>query len=249
MGSIDGFDGVTVGLGSFSNIDRYVGSNASGDVLTGLDENTIWNLQGFKLYTSGDHSLDLAGVEILRGGNGDDTFIIKGSINFLLDGGGGNNTLDYSQYNKAISVDLENLSATGLSSFTNIQNLIGSLYADTLIGSDAGSTFIITGTDTGSINGTLSFTGFENLVGGSGNDIFLISGSGNISGKVDGGAGNDTLDYSYYDQAVTVNLADGIAPGINDGEETGISSIENITGSAFDDILIGDDGSNIIKWW
>jgi Ca2+-binding RTX toxin-like protein len=87
LGSIDGFDGVTVGLGSFSNIDRYVGSNASGDVLTGLDENTIWNLQGFKLYTSGDHSLDLAGVEILRGGNGDDTFIIKGSINFLLDGG------------------------------------------------------------------------------------------------------------------------------------------------------------------
>jgi Ca2+-binding RTX toxin-like protein len=63
---------------------------------------------------------------------------------------------------------------------------------------------------------------------------------------VDNGA-NDTLDYSYYDQAVTVNLADGIAPGINDGEETGISSIENITGSAFDDTLIGDDGSNIIK--
>ncbi len=247
IGSIDGFAGTATCLnGSFTNIDRYVGSSTSGDVLTGLDENTVWNLQGFKLYASAGHNLDLSGVEILRGGNGDDTFIIKGPINFLLDGGGGNNTLDYSQFNSAITVNLQNSSATGLNSFSNIQALVGSTYGDTLIGYDRGSVFSITGSDTGLVDGTFTFTGVENLAGGSGDDSFAFSGSGGISGTVAGGEGSDTLDYSAYDSSVTVDLATGTATGIKADADNGCNGIENITGSRFNDSLTGDDGANII---
>jgi Ca2+-binding RTX toxin-like protein len=247
IGAIDGFTGTATGLaGSFTNIDHYVGSDASGDVLTGLDEDTVWNLQGFKLYASGGHNLDLTGVEILRGGNGDDTFIIKGATTFLLDGGGGNNTLDYSQYTQAITVDLQNSNATGLNSFSNIQSLVGSAYVDTLIGTDAGSIFNVTGEDEGNVDGSFAFSGVEKLVGGSGNDSFAFSGSGSISATVIGGAGNDTIDYSTYGSAVNVDLSTGTSTGINADAEDGISGIENIVGSAFDDSLTGDDNDNII---
>ncbi len=43
---------------------------------------------------------------------------------------------------------------------------------------------------------SITFSGFENLVGGSADDRFVFGRRGGLTGKVDGGAGNNTLDLS-----------------------------------------------------
>ncbi len=89
------------------------------------------------------------------------------------------------------------------------------------------------------------------LSGGAGDDM-LFGGSGDdtLEGGVgadllNGGPGSDTASYADSAQGVTINLATGAASG---GEAEGdlFQSIENIIGSAFGDILTGDDGDNVI---
>src|SRR5690606_5941158 len=60
---------------------------------------------------------------------------------------------------------------------------------------------------------------------------------------LDGGAGTDTVSYADAAGAVTVDLEAGEASG--DGADT-LISIENVTGSAFDDTLSGTAGVNVI---
>src|SRR5262249_11527733 len=85
---------------------------------------------------------------------------------------------------------------------------------------------------------------------GAGNDTFKVEGD-NASGLVgsvtlDGQTGTDTLDYSGFffpNNPVRVNLATGTATGVAGG----VSNIENVIGSVGDDILIGDDQSNVLN--
>jgi len=83
--------------------------------------------------------------------------------------------------------------------------------------------------------------GANTLYGEDGNDI-LIGGSGNDT--LDGGSGSDTASYITAPSSVTVNLSTGTATG-GDGSDT-LVSIESVTGSHYDDILIGNSGNNII---
>jgi Ca2+-binding RTX toxin-like protein len=84
--------------------------------------------------------------------------------------------------------------------------------------------------------------GADALDGGNGNDI-LIGGAG--ADTLNGGSGTDTASYSSSGVAVTVNLGAGTA---TDGDAAGdvLTSIENLTGSAFDDTLTGNAGVNQI---
>jgi Ca2+-binding RTX toxin-like protein len=58
---------------------------------------------------------------------------------------------------------------------------------------------------------------------------------------IDGGAGSNWLDYSGHGSGVTVNLAAGTATGL-----AGISRIENVVGSPFNDTLTGDAANNVL---
>ena len=80
-------------------------------------------------------------------------------------------------------------------------------------------------------------------MGGEGNDT-LIGGPG--ADALDGDAGLDTASYAGSSTAVTVNLSDGTATG-GDAEGDTFTSIENLTGSAFDDTLIGDSSDNVLE--
>jgi len=62
---------------------------------------------------------------------------------------------------------------------------------------------------------------------------------------LDGGLGTDTASFANATGSVTVNLLPG---GTNGGEAAGdtLTSIENLTGSAFNDTLTGDSGRNIL---
>ncbi len=109
---------------------------------------------------------------------------------------------------------------------------------DTLIGPDIDSTWNITGIDCGSVAGAI-FTDIENLIGGTGADIFVFANGSQISGVIDGGWGTNTLDYSDYTTDVAVDLYIGAATGTGE-----VSNIQNVTGGAGNDSLIGDEAAN-----
>jgi Ca2+-binding RTX toxin-like protein len=78
-------------------------------------------------------------------------------------------------------------------------------------------------------------SGADTLKGGPGDDI------------LDGGSGNDTVNYSDALSGVTVSLAVTARQNTGGGGQDKLDSIENLTGSAFNDVLTGDDGANSIN--
>jgi Ca2+-binding RTX toxin-like protein len=103
----------------------------------------------------------------------------------------------------------------------SIENLYGSYYNDTFVGSAAA-------------NALYGLNGNDSLIGGAGADT------------LDGGSGADTADYSHSPTGVAVALyTDSAAGGDAEGDE--LDSIENVAGSAHDDDLWGDDGVNLLS--
>ncbi|HND53794.1 MAG TPA: hypothetical protein PLV92_15400, partial [Pirellulaceae bacterium] len=154
-------------------------------------------------------------------------------------------------------------------SITNVDNLIGSSAigsspssGDTVtLDLDVPAVWNITDAGVGNVqvsapNRVLTFSGIENLVGASSSQDRFVFGSGtpSLAGRIDGrGAPNgsdvslgDLLDYSAYSVAITANLTTGVAPGVGGGLATDAngSSIEQLVGSAFNDVLIGDSDRN-----
>ncbi|MGL4965276.1 MAG: beta strand repeat-containing protein [Inquilinus sp.] len=194
--------GVTVDLASGVNS----GGEAQGDVLQSIE-----NLTGsaFADTLRGD-----AGANGLDGGAGAD----------LLDGGAGIDTARYSASAAAVTVDLRIGTGTGGDAqgdvLQNIENIVGSAFADILQGSAAANV----------------------LSGGDGDD--LINGYGGAD-ALDGGAGIDTVYYNGSAAAVTVDLRTGTGAG-GDAQGDVLTGIENIIGSAFADLLRGNAGTNAI---
>ena len=92
----------------------------------------------------------------------------------------------------------------------------------------------------------------ENYVAGSGDDIIVGNAADNVlegsagADDIDGQLSLDTAAYTGSSTAVTVNLSDGTASG-GDAEGDTLTSIENLSGSAFDDTLTGDTADNVLE--
>jgi Ca2+-binding RTX toxin-like protein len=155
-----------------------------------------------------------------------------------------------------------------------IEVLQGSFQDDLLIGDAgdnelrgrSGSDVLIGGAGNDRLEGEASYDeisgddslfggeGDDALRGGGGNDI-LIGGAGDdgFNGGegadiIDGGDGNDLISYGYGrvdDPAVYVNIATNESYG---GEAEGdiIRNIENVYGGSGDDVLIGEEGRNVL---
>jgi Ca2+-binding RTX toxin-like protein/carbon monoxide dehydrogenase subunit G len=114
---------------------------------------------------------------------------------------------------------------------------------------NGGVTFADTGVTELSITGgrgndtITGMAGVDHLFGGAGNDTIVGGGGADI---LDGGNGTDTVDYSASSAGVTVNLANTGAQSGRDAAGDVLSNFENITGSAFNDTLIGDAGANVL---
>ncbi|MCH4881079.1 retention module-containing protein [Pseudomonas sp. TMW22090] len=85
--------------------------------------------------------------------------------------------------------------------------------------------------------------GNNELHGGAGNDL-LFSGAGND--LLDGGAGIDTVSYAHATSGVTVDLGLLTAQNTGGAGTDTLTGLENLTGSNFNDSLMGDNNSNII---
>ena len=84
--------------------------------------------------------------------------------------------------------------------------------------------------------------GADTLLGGAGNDVLIGGPGGDV---LDGGVGIDRASYETAASGVTADL---LAPWANSGDAAGDSfvSIENLSGSAFNDTLSGDHGANTL---
>jgi Ca2+-binding RTX toxin-like protein len=220
---------------------------------------------------SGDTLYGTSAADTISGLNGDDSLKGFGGADHL-DGGNGIDTVFYGDSSAGVGINLDTGRGVGGSAegdrLISIENVFGSNFNDSLIGSTAANQ--LHGQDGNDV--IKGGGGNDYLDGGSGNDILgaglgqsiLDGGSGNDTLKGTGGAntliggiGIDTADYSGMGIGVAVSLTSGRAshgylpPWPNDIPDWAVadhlSGIENITGSAYGDFLIGDGGVNVLR--
>ncbi len=182
-----------------------------------LSSITTVNGDGSNMTVNGDGGNDSFTVATnfkanLNGGSGDDTFNLGGNgvvLTGSIIGGTGTNTLTYARRSTAVSVKMTGAAvgtATGiLGTFSGISALVGGSGSNTLTGTNATTTWVVSGVNSGSITGGPSFTSFQNLSGGSGADTFAFTG-GSLSGSINGGAGVNTVDDSAAGGPTTITL-------------------------------------------
>lgn len=227
--------------GTFSGIDDFDG-NGSSSTFTGLTAATTYNVTGANDFTFG--SVSVTDFANLTGGTNDDTFIFANaaSLGGNLVGGGAANRLDLSAYTGSIGVNFENTTATGIGgTFSGIDDFDGNGANGTFTGLAAATAYSISGANDFSF-GLITVTDFANLTGGVNNDTFSFGAGSSLSGTLDGGSGGNTLDYSSYGAAVTVNIGLGTATGLG-----GFSNVTDFVGSASTDTLRGTTGSDVVN--
>jgi Ca2+-binding RTX toxin-like protein len=186
------------------------------------------------------------GNDDLNGGLGDDT-LAGGAGGDVLNGGSGlHDVADYADSDTAVTVSIGGVpAATGGHStgdtFVGIEDLTGSAFGDALAGNSF-QNVLRGGAGADSLN---SSTNNDQVYGGSGDDL-LVGGRG--ADVIDGGADNDTVSYANSDGRIILTLVNGAGTATGSGHGAGdtITNVENITGSAFNDIITGDANANTI---
>ncbi len=195
-----------------------VGGWAQGD--------TYQNMENITGSNFADALYGNAVANILLGGGGNDVLEGRGGAD-TLNGGLGVDTAQYLSSTAGVTVNL-NLAtqvsggdATG-DVLVSIENVTGSNLADVLTGN----------------------TGANVLVGGVGNDVLQgMAGADTLSG----GSGIDTASYAASNAGVNVSLMSGAVNSGGHALGDVLTSIENLTGSAFSDNLNGNSGANVLN--
>ncbi len=197
--------------GGFASIEAVTGSTSDADELVGADAAATWTIAS---QDTGDvdGAFAYAGVENLTGGSADDTFAFAdgASVRGVIAAGDGTDTLDYSAYTTAVAVDLGGGTATGTAGISSVELVIAGSADNALGGPDQANTWEITDDDTVVLNGTREYRGFGTLAGGSGADTFTFADGAVLSVGLDGGGGQDHLDFSAY---TTYNTWTSPTPG------------------------------------
>lgn len=231
------------------------GSEKADTLTGGADADTLYGFGGNDKLTGGagdDVLAGMAGNDTLLGGDGED-YILGGAGSDTIDGGAGADWAAYEDAASGVKVDLtltasQNTLGGGSDKLVSIENLYGSAFNDTLIG-DAGVNYLAGGDGNDSLSGG---KGEDNLFGGAGADTLL---GGQNDDYMQGGAGNDLIDggagvdWSAYDDAtagVTVDLNLTTAQNTGGGGVDKLVGVENVYGSAFNDVLTGDAGGNTL---
>lgn len=237
------------------SIDNLIGGSGD-DVLTGDgDDNGLTGGAGKDTLVGG------AGKDTLTGGAGDDTLVGGIGDDTLVGGGDAGDTADYSQDGRqtGVDVDLARASSAPRAGAPGTERIRGnSVDEDVLTG-----ILVVIGTNSDDL-----ITGDKNanrLAGLGGNDTFKgesddgTAAAGVAGDDVSGGDGSDTFSYAdgKHTAGVTASLDDQANDGLADtsgGSPTGAtpekdnirSDVENLTGTAGDDTLIGSGAANLL---
>ncbi len=269
---LDGGTGVDTMEGGAGN-DTYVVDNA-GDVVTEEANAGTDTVSTNLTYTLGSNveNLTLTGTlnNINGTGNTLDNVIMGTTGNNVLDGGAGVDTVSYAYSTGPVTVSLAVTGAQTVSTgqsdtLLNFENLTGGSGNDTLAGgagnnvldggagidtltyaaAAAGVTLSLAVTTAQATGGAGSDTilNFENLIGSGFDDTLAGNAGDNV---LNGGAGTDTLTYAGSAAGISISLASTSAQATGGAGSDTISNFENVTGSAFDDVITGSTGNNVL---
>jgi Ca2+-binding RTX toxin-like protein/protocatechuate 3,4-dioxygenase beta subunit len=151
-----------------------------------------------------DRLIGLGGNDELIGGNDDDRYEFADGfgIDIVTESaaGGAHDVMDFTAVTAPLTFTIGGTIAVtdGVNQVThnglNVEEVLGGSGADLLVSGDTPNTWIISGINTGTLNG-VAFSGIENLQGGTGDDTFIFLPGGQLTGGIDGGAGNDVFDF------------------------------------------------------
>ena len=176
------------------------------------------NLEGER--SVGDGTDSLISFEVAIGSPFNDVLTGTASAN-TLDGGLGEDTVDYSNSIGGVNLNLQTnvvTGAGGTDTVTGVENAVGSIYDDVLVGN----------------------TRPNRLEGGTGDDTLNGAGESDI---LDGGQGLDTVDYTAASTNILVDLASGEAHGR--GDDT-LAGLENALMGTGNDVLRGTAQANTL---
>ncbi len=206
------------------NIENVIGSRYQDNLLGSAGANDLYGRHGNDRLYGGE------GEDRLFGEEGDDRLSGSEGADKLY-GGEGNDTVVYWWSDGGVTVNL--MEGTGQGGYAegdrifDIENIWGSDHADILLGDDGP-------------NRIYGVSGNDDVNGNGGDDVLI---SGSDPDLLNGGPGMDTVSYERSQEGVTVNLREGIAKGGN-AEGDVFMDIENIEGSDYDDVLVGNDEAN-----
>ena len=223
--SVRNFEGARMGGGN----DTVRGTTGANNIYGGAGHDELAGLAGID-WLDGE-----GGDDLLNGGAGDDVLI----------GGSGYDTASYRDETAGVLVDLgivgyQDTVGSGSDLLQSIEGLIGSVHDDWLIGNAGanqisghlGNDQMFGGDGADTLDGR---AGNDNLFGGNGNDVLA------------GGTGTDWASYLFQASAVSVNLnTENSQNTLGAGWDT-LTSIENLVGTAFNDLLIGNSGGNRLE--
>jgi hypothetical protein len=223
-----GTDSLNGGGSGNHSIYLNAGQTSSTVVTGGSGSDTLFENTGGSVSTwtvTGANAGNVNGISFnhiagLWASNSADVFRMQSgaSLSGSITGGG---TLDYSGYNTGVTVNLKTGTATAVAGgISNIVNVVGTPYNDTLTGNNSNNT--LTG-DGGS--DTLS-------AGGSGNHTFVLSNGQLSTSVVTGGTGTDTLQDANSNPNSNLTNTWNIT-GANSGKVNGIvfTNIANLAGT------------------
>ena len=198
-------------------------------------------------------TLVFTGVDSIKGGGANDTFIVSdlSRVGGVFDGGVGTNTLNLSGMTTAVSLSLDESNIDSTGSFINGVNVVGSnitryvgnAQSATSTGAGANASLSATGANntwainginagtlsynTGADNVLVSFDGFNTLSGGNAIDDFTLVNNAVITGTVNGGNG---------DNSVMLDIAQGVAGALDyrGGQDSDTVRIDANTQTVFD---------------
>jgi Ca2+-binding RTX toxin-like protein len=219
----------------YVSVERLDGSSHADTLRGDGADNRIWGRDG------NDRIQGRGGDDWLFGNNGDD--ILNGGLgrDFLV-GGAGLDIAQYASAMEAVTADLTDASVnTGEAAgdrYSSIEGVQGTGFDDVLAGNNAA-------------NRLWGLNGEDVLWGRGGNDVLLGGNDNDVldgglgADVLNGGAGIDTASYKSAMAGVTADLANSRS---NTGEAAGdrFTRIENLDGSAFDDVLGGDGAANTL---
>ncbi|MDO9338728.1 MAG: hypothetical protein Q7T61_20240 [Caulobacter sp.] len=214
---IDGGAGLDVLVGN--NGDDILHGDADEDILRGRNDND-------QLFGDG-------GNDMLQGGEGND----------LVNGGDG---FDRATFFLSQGTDLQVGATVDLSVQGVAQNTGHGM--DTLVGIEhvSGTTLADTLTGNGGDNWIWGEGGGDTLNGAGGDDLLETGSAGD--NNLNGGDGVDTASFNSnqdFTSGVAISLLQqGEGQAVAGGGSVTLTGIENLSGSAFDDLLTGDDANN-----
>src|SRR5262245_41256545 len=228
-------DNVLSGLGGVDDINGFEGADylyggSKGDDLDGgADEDHLFGEEGDDTLIGGseDDVLDGGtGADSMAGGTGNDTYFVDNAGDVVTElNNEGTADLIMSSIARVLPAYVENLTLTGTANISGIGNLQGNI-----LSGNAGN------------NALTGVTGADYLYGFGGNDVLWGGAAGDT---IDGGEGIDTAVYTGSYEGVHVDMSINLYFG---GHATGdtLTGVENLTGSSYDDVLVGYTGANVL---